>query len=131
MNPSNITLVDFSPSLNPDADESIFDCGGNLTGKTLRHSPNGGFYLSEPIMQKLVGDHWEDIDPDELARDVAASGGWDQLEAAGTHRSVWMKQRISREQAMRVFLEGWEDRGGLFDAMRDALDRAGVEPLAV
>jgi hypothetical protein len=36
---------------------------------------------------------------------------------------------VTLDQAMRLFLHGWQDEAGLFDAMRSALDRAGVEPL--
>jgi hypothetical protein len=40
-----------------------------------------------------------------------------------------IEEPISIDQAMRLFMHGWVDDGGLFDALRGALDRAGVEPL--
>ena len=48
---------------------------------------------------------------------------------SGTHRVLKTYRPISRDQAIRHFLDGSDDVGGMMTVIYDALDRAGVAKL--
>jgi hypothetical protein len=132
MTPSNVIEHDFGAVQKiEEKDENITDCSGEYHGQTIMHSKKDGFYLLRHINERLEDGKWEEIDDDQLREDreeIGADSIMD-LEDAGTHRFRHAKKPITIDQAVRIFMVGWDDEAGLFDYIRAAFDKAGVEPL--
>lgn len=132
MTPSNIIEHDFAAVEEiEERDENLFDCSGEYHDHTVMHSQKEGFYLRGYICERLQNGKWEAIDEEKRAEDMEEAGAdsWRELEEAGTHRGSWVKKPITIDQAVRIFMVGWDDEAGLFDFIRASLDKAGIEPL--
>lgn len=126
-----MTKPHFEVRSTQECDEDIVTLSGAYDGETLMHSKRCGFYRSLVVHERLNGGEWQEITEGDWASDInkAEKKGDPHPMDYGTHRFHYIEKPVTLDQAMRLFLHGWQDEAGLFDAMRSALDRAGVEPL--
>ena len=100
----------------------------------MEYSEKAGFFIRSFVHQRREGRVWQTISATELEEDVSSEGldrldGRRGLAKKGTHRWLETFRPVSRDQAIRLFIDGYEDHGGMMTVILDALDKAGIAPL--
>ena len=100
---------------------------------SVKYSKTAGFFIERCIYQKRSGRTWETLDEEDFDEEVhAITGNWRCRKEAietGRVRILQTFRAISRDQAIRRFLDGYDDHGGMMTVIAEALDKAGIEPL--
>lgn len=107
---------------------------GELNDASLMYSEKAGFFVQSTIWQKREERTWETFDvdaPDSPLTTVAIEDGDEIPALPSNYRDLRTYRPISKGQAIRLFLDMWEDHGGMITTISEALDAAGVGPLEV
>ena len=99
---------------------------------SVMYSEQAGFFIQSTIWQAKEGRTWEtfDVDAPESPLVTVAIEEGDVIPALpSNYRDLRTYRPISKGQAIRLFLDMWEDHGGMMTTISEALDAAGVEPL--
>jgi|GEM_PF-6691409 len=91
---------------------------------SLHYSDDAGFFLITRVHQRRAARTWETISDEEYCRLLKAGAVRDV-----TVRTLATYRAVSRDQAIRIYLDGCDDHGGMMTVISNALDRAGIEPL--
>lgn len=96
------------------------------------YSESAGFFIKAEVWQRNNGAGWESFDyeaPGEFEGEPIFEG--DEFGRPPNHRRFHTYRPITRDQAIRIFLDAWTDHGGMMTAIDEALDAAGIEPLQI
>ena len=101
---------------------------------TVSYSEKAGFFIEFIIFQKKIGRTWETISEDDF--DDEANAIYQRIGSSrkaaldsGRYRILETFRPICRDQAIRIFLNGYSDNGGMMTVIAESLDKAGIEPL--
>ncbi len=94
----------------------------------VKYSEETGFFIETFIYQKRVGRAWESMDDNDCSIPGIILGEEIPELPFATRRLVTYRP-ITRDQAMRILLDGLPDLGGIISTINDALDSYGVESL--
>ena len=98
---------------------------------TLKYSIEAGFFIEFWIYQRRGKRTWETISHNQIENDAEEAGleSPGSLIKAGTHRMIETYRPISRDQAIRLFLDDYDNVGGMMSVISKALDGAGIAKL--
>ena len=95
----------------------------------VKYSETAGFFIESTVWQINNGEGWETFDDERPCLNAELIFEGDELGRPPNCRRFQTYRPISRDQAIRIFLDAWDDHGGMMTAIDEALDAAGVEPL--
>lgn len=98
---------------------------------SVKYSETAGFFIETTVWQVNNGSGWENLEDATTEFKGERIYEDDELGRIPNHRRFQTYRPISRAQAIRIFLDAWDDHGGMMTAIDEALDAAGIEPLQI